>query len=94
MVPAAKFLTLMDTTVDPCVDFYRFSCGNFLNTTTIPDDEGSANQFKAVDDDLKEKLNSLLKQPASPTELAPFVGVRNFYASCMNKGKKKKKKAI
>ncbi len=74
--------------MDPCVDFYRFSCGNFLNTTTIPDDEGSVSLFKGMDDELKEKLNSLLKQASSPDDIAPFVGVRDLYKSCMNKGNK------
>ncbi|KAL1452805.1 hypothetical protein WDU94_007000 [Cyamophila willieti] len=36
----------MDLTVDPCDDFYRFSCGKFLRETQIPDDKTAQTTFK------------------------------------------------
>ena len=30
----------MNSSVDPCDDFYQFSCGNYIHQTVIPDDKG------------------------------------------------------
>ena len=31
--------TALDRTIDPCVDFYQFSCGNWLKNNPIPADQ-------------------------------------------------------
>ena len=33
---AASVLSAIDQTVDPCTDFYKFSCGNWIQNTIIP----------------------------------------------------------
>ena len=35
----------MDLTVDPCEDFNKFSCGNFIKEFPIPDDKTKYNAF-------------------------------------------------
>ena len=36
-----KLFQNMNTSVDPCDDFYQYSCGNYIQETIIPDDKGS-----------------------------------------------------
>jgi len=35
----------IDRTVDPCEDFYQFTCGTWLKTSRIPDDGEFASLF-------------------------------------------------
>uniref|UniRef100_T1IPN2 Membrane metallo-endopeptidase-like 1 n=1 Tax=Strigamia maritima TaxID=126957 RepID=T1IPN2_STRMM len=43
---AYEFLTNMDPSADPCVDFYQFACGGFANTTNELE-HSSTNKFEA-----------------------------------------------
>ena len=36
---SASVLAALDQTVDPCTNFYEFSCGNWIQNTTIPPGE-------------------------------------------------------
>ena len=36
---AASVLAAIDQTADPCTDFYKFSCGNWIRNTIIPTSE-------------------------------------------------------
>ena len=38
----------MDQTVDPCDDFYKFTCGGFEEKVVIPDDKSSWSQFSVI----------------------------------------------
>lgn len=58
---AADFLRNMDNSVDPCNDFYRFSCGTWVDSQVIPDDRTSVSIFSLLQDDLNNKLRGWLK---------------------------------
>lgn len=53
---ASAIINAMDTSVDPCQDFYRFSCGNWVDNQVIPDDRTSVSIFSILQDDLNNKL--------------------------------------
>ena len=53
---AADFLRNMDPSVDPCQDFYRFSCGSWVDSQVIADDRTSVSIFSLLQDDLNNKL--------------------------------------
>ena len=40
----------MDLDVDPCDDFYKFSCGNFIKEQIIPDDKKKWTSFSPLED--------------------------------------------
>ncbi|KAG5671202.1 hypothetical protein PVAND_001411 [Polypedilum vanderplanki] len=69
----------MDQTVDPCDDFYKFSCGQFLENTKIPDEKIFVNTFSIVGDDLQEKLKSIITAPIEDNEIEPFKMVKNSF---------------
>lgn len=78
----------LDRTVDPCDNFYQYSCGGWLKNTTLPDDETSVYR---VDLDLKEQIRQILKRIvtaysegnfSTPSTHAKLLG--DYYASCMD----------
>jgi predicted metalloendopeptidase len=82
---ASDILNNMDKDVDPCEDFYQFTCGSFLKNTVIPDDKTSVSQFSKISDELKEKLRILVQEKPEKTEIAPFTNLKHLYQSCLNK---------
>ncbi len=43
-------LTAIDKTVDPCVDFYQYSCGNWMKNNPIPADKTRWGRFNELDE--------------------------------------------
>ncbi|XP_062561587.1 neprilysin-2 isoform X3 [Armigeres subalbatus] len=82
---ASKALDQMDTSVEPCDDFYNYACGNFLKETNIPDEKVSVNTFSVIGDRLQEQLRSLVSDDIDENEATPFKLAKNMYKLCMNK---------
>ncbi len=77
---------LMDTSVDPCVDFYQYSCGKWLNDNPIPQDESSYGRFSELMDENQLVLKAILEKAASGgTNRSPNAQkIGDYYAGCMN----------
>ena len=56
MVVAGMVLEALDQSVDPCEDFYKFSCGKWEQKTVIPESKSSYGRFNEVDDMIKMQL--------------------------------------
>jgi putative endopeptidase len=79
-------LTVMDTSADPCTDFYAFACGGWRKSNPVPGDKARWGRF----DELREfnlyTLKDILEEAAKPTpnRTAIETQVGDFYASCMD----------
>lgn len=66
---AADVLKFIDASIDPCDDFYDFSCGKFLSDTTLTDDKVSVDTFSIARDQMQSQLLRLIDSPVEPTDL-------------------------
>ena len=55
-ITAARLLEAMDTAVDPCEDFFEYSCGSWNRLNEIPDDRSSYNTFAKLRDIIHVQL--------------------------------------
>lgn len=88
ILTASDIIKTMDETVEPCDDFYRFSCGNFLKTESIPEDRVAVNTFSMISDKLQEQLKALITEDRPDTEPKHFILPNKLYRACMNKSMK------
>lgn len=76
----------MDRSVEPCTDFYQYSCGNWLVMNPIPPDQASWSVYGKLGDDNAHYLWGLLDEASKPsanrTKIQTQIG--DYFASCMN----------
>ena len=84
---ANLILENMDQTADPCEDFYQFTCGSFLKTKRIKDEESKINEFSLLRDKLAYTVADLLSEPISDKESNSTRNAKALFQSCMDEGK-------
>jgi putative endopeptidase len=85
-------VSAMDKSVDPCVNFYQYSCGTWMKNNPIPPDKSLWGRFSELSERNQYILRDILTQaPATQTPTETLV--RNFYASCMDESTIEKKGA-
>src|SRR6202521_18864 len=58
-------VSAMDRTVDPCVDFYQYSCGGWQKKNPIPPDQTSWAVYGKLYQDNLNFLRTILEQASS-----------------------------
>jgi putative endopeptidase len=76
----------IDKSIDPCVDFYQYACGNWMKTSEIPPDQSSWASFIELDERNLVTLRDILDKAAAnqPGRNAIDAKIGDFYSSCMD----------
>jgi endothelin-converting enzyme/putative endopeptidase len=89
--PASDFksgfdVNALDRSVDPCVDFYRYACGNWLKANPVPPDRSVYGRFSELEDRNRSILAEILEKVSAPngTRTANEQKIGDYYASCMD----------
>jgi putative endopeptidase len=77
-------VTAMDRSVDPCVDFFQYSCGGWLKNNPIPPDQASWSLYSKMQDENLARLRGILEAAATSdaTRSASTQKIGDYYASC------------
>ncbi|KAL1396525.1 hypothetical protein pipiens_010466 [Culex pipiens pipiens] len=81
---AANLKQTMNTRVDPCEDFYAFTCGNWAEDHPRPETYTSYDWFSERQSRILRNVRTYLQKNDSDSEPEPVRQSRAMYRACMN----------
>ncbi|KFM01060.1 Neprilysin [Aptenodytes forsteri] len=80
---AARILENMDTTAEPCNDFYQYACGGWLKRNVIPETSSRYSNFDILRDELEVVLKDVLNTRGN-NDITAVQKAKTLYRSCIN----------
>jgi putative endopeptidase len=78
-------VTSMDKTIDPCVNFYQYSCGGWQKNNPIPADQAAWDVYAKLANDNQQFLWGILVDDAKAKDRTPIQQkVGDYFEACMN----------
>jgi putative endopeptidase len=78
-------VTNLDRSVDPCVDFYKFSCGGWQKNNPIPADQSSWSVYAKLGYENQQFLWGILRDAAAMKDRDPVQQkIGDYFGACMD----------
>src|SRR5579863_5643433 len=79
-------VTSMDQSIDPCVDFFQYSCGGWIKRNPIPPDQSSWDTYSKMQDENRSSLRGILEEAAATADASNVSRkkIGDYYASCID----------
>jgi endothelin-converting enzyme/putative endopeptidase len=79
-------VTSIDSSVDPCTDFFTYACGGWLKKNPIPPDKTSWSAAARLSEDNRVLLREILEEASlgGPTRDPVKQKIGDYYAACMD----------
>ena len=79
-------LTSLDRKVEPCVDFFHYSCGGWIQKNPIPPDQPRWDVYSKLQDDNQRFLWGILQEASQPKAGRNTVEaeIGDYFYACMN----------
>src|SRR5260370_18692651 len=76
----------IDKSVDPCVDFFQYACGNWIKNSEIPADRSSWQSFSQLDESNLQIEKGILEKAKAGGAKRDAIDqkIGDMYGSCMD----------
>jgi len=80
---AAGFARKMNTSIDPCLDFYRHSCASWMKENPIPPARNMYDTFYQLDEENSKRLRDILEEMDELPEQSAVKKTKSYFESCV-----------
>jgi len=76
----------IDRSVNACVDFYQYACGNWIASNPIPADQSRWGRFDALHERNQAILRDILEKASAPSATRNAIDqkIGDYYSACMD----------